>query len=333
MASGGGATELYVRLPEIGEVGEIVVSRTNDILLLRRGAVTMENQGNYKTPGENTAYPLTEILKDMPPGRSYSAIQATRSIESPSGSYNVLITPELTLLCDNEKCHGERIFDCIDDFANKQSIENGKELFLHYRCRNCKCTTRAYAIYAKHTVGDNAQIVKLGEWPPFLPQTSSRVLRILEPDLGLYHSGRRSESQGLGIGAFAYYRRVVDSQWRRLLDEIGKVARRIGVDDSLIEKAKQEDQFSKAVAIIKDGLPSALLLDGGHNPLTLLYAALSHHLHSETDESCLELARSVRLILGHLSERIDVVLKDSTELRQSVSRLLADPSRRQDEPE
>ena len=203
-------------------------------------------------------------------------------------------------------------------------LTKDRELFLHYRCRNCRSTYKVFAVHARHTTGDNAQITKIGEWPPFLPATPARVIKILGPDLDLYFRGRRAEAQGLGIGAFAYYRKVVDNQWRRLLEEIEKATLRTGGDVHLIQDAKEEDQFSKAVALVKDAIPPAIRLDGGHNPLTLLYAAISHHLHSETDEKCLELARSVRLVLGHLAERLDLILKDKAELDEAVSRLLSD---------
>lgn len=281
---------------------------------------------DHKLTDPNRAYPLEEILKGMPPGRSYLAVNATHMASGSQGTYNALSTPELEMSCDHVKCQGERYFDCTDDFANKQSIDKGKELFLHYRCRNCRSTVKVFAIYGRHTTGDNAQITKLGEWPPFLPATPPRVIKMLGPDLDLYFRGRRAEAQGLGIGAFAYYRKVVDNQWRRLLDEIERATQRVGGDIRLIQDAKREDQFSKAVEQLKDAIPQAIRLDGGHNPLTLLYSAISHHLHSETDEKCLELARSVRLVLGHLTERLDLILKDKAELDEAVGRLLADSS-------
>jgi hypothetical protein len=36
--------------------------------------------------------------------------------------------------------------------------------------------------------------------------------------------GRRAENQGMGIGAFAYYRRVVENQKNRIIAEIKRVA-------------------------------------------------------------------------------------------------------------
>jgi len=67
-----------------------------------------------------------------------------------------------------------------------------------------------------------------------------------------------------------------------------------------------ETQFSKAIETIKAAIPESLLIDG-HNPLTLLHDALSEGLHAQTNEDCLELATSIRVVLTELAERIPVV--------------------------
>lgn len=107
-----------------------------------------------------------------------------------------------------------------------------------------------------------------------------------------YLKGRRCENQGLGIAAFAYYRRVVENQNAKIIGEILKVAEKLNADPALIEDlnaAKQETRFTEAVNRVKHGLPQVLLMNG-HNPLTLLHTALSEGLHATSDEECLELA-------------------------------------------
>jgi hypothetical protein len=69
----------------------------------------------------------------------------------------------------------------------------------------------------------------------------------------------------LGIGAFAYYRRIIEDQKNRLLDDIIKVARRTNAPDEAIaalEAAKNEKQFHKAVEQVKDAVPSSLSSEG-----------------------------------------------------------------------
>jgi len=154
------------------------------------------------------------------------------------------------------------------------------------------------------------------------------VISMVGPDRDLFLKGRRAENQGLGLGAFAYYRRVVENQRGRLLDEIIRVAKRIGGrPDTLksLEAAAVEQQFSKSIELTKDSMPEALLIDG-HNPLLLLHRALSVGLHNLTDEECLARARSVRLVLTELAERMGQVLKDTAELKEAIAHLLASPA-------
>jgi hypothetical protein len=167
-------------------------------------------------------------------------------------------------------------------------------------------------------------VLKFGEIPTFGPPTPSRVISILGGEREYYLKGRRAENQGLGIGAFAYYRRVLENQKNRILDEITRVAEKIGAPAEVIEDlnaAKKETQFSRAVGAIKHGIPQALLV-GGHNPLTLLHSALSEGLHAQTDERCLELATAIRVVLTDLAERLGSALKEEAELNAAVSRLL-----------
>jgi hypothetical protein len=120
-----------------------------------------------------------------------------------------------------------------------------------------------------------------------------------------------------------YYRRVVESHKDQILDEIIRVSKRLDARKETIdvlEAAKKEVQFSKAMESVKDALPQALLING-RNPLTLLHSALSKGLHELTDERCLELAHDVRVILAELAERLGQALKDEAELNSAVSRL------------
>jgi len=109
--------------------------------------------------------------------------------------------------------------------------------------------------------------------PPFGPPVPPRVITLIGPDRDSYLKGRRSETQALGIGAFAYYRRVMENQKNRLLDEIIRVAQRTNAKQAtigLLKDAIKETQFSKAVDMVKDAIPESLLVHG-HNPLTLLH--------------------------------------------------------------
>lgn len=117
---------------------------------------------------------------------------------------------------------------------------------------------------------------------------------------------------------------MVENQWSRLVEEIIKVGKAINASDTTIaalEAAKKEQQFNKAVTGLKDAIPPALLING-HNPLTLLHAALSQGVHNLPDEECLVLATSIRVVLVELAEKLGEALKDEKELTDAVAKLL-----------
>lgn len=110
----------------------------------------------------------------------------------------------------------------------------------------------------------------------------------------------------------------------RILNEIIKVSEKLSAPAERIDilrKAVDEKQFSKALDMAKDVIPESLLING-HSPVLLLHSALSEGVHALSDEECLELASSVRIVLGELSERLSQALKDEAELTKALSTLM-----------
>ena len=167
-------------------------------------------------------------------------------------------------------------------------------------------------------------VFKYGENPAFGPHTPSKVFKMLGPDIDYFLKGRLAENQGMGVGAFVYYRRVIESQKNRLLGEIIRVAEKIKAPEDMLSdlrQAQKETQFSSVLEAIKHGFPSSLLING-HNPLRLLHAALSEGVHELSDEDCLEKATSIRLVLANLAENLGHALKDHNELDTAVTKLM-----------
>lgn len=269
---------------------------------------------------------LVDFLESIPPGK---LVCVNNLVNFPPPHHSArLSTPDIQLHCTNDVCNGLRFFKCVSEgqFFSENQIHYQ---FLRYVCRNCQNSHKSFAVAAIREKNDKeAKILKIGEWPPFGPPTPPRVISLIGPDRDLFLTGRRAENQGMGIGAFAYYRRVVENQKNRIFDEIIRVLEKLHGYQEYVEqitKAKSQTQFTKAVEALDDTIPDVLRIDG-HNPLTLLHSALSRGLHAQTDIECLELANSIRVVLTELAERIGQVLKDEKELKEAVSRLLKDKS-------
>jgi len=243
---------------------------------------------------------------------------------SGGSAYYELEAPQIKLHCIHEECKGERYFRLLEGNRRISELKDA-EFFLTYVCSNCLKAIKKYSLYIVPLESANAECYKFGEYPPFGPPTPPRLLRLFGDDRETFLKGRRCEIQGLGIGAFSYYRRVVENQKDRIFGELIRVSEKLNASQITLDalnRAKQETQFSKAVSLVKDAIPAALMING-HNPITLLHSALSIGIHAQTDEQCLESAHDVRIVLAELAERLGNAMKDHAELNSAVQRLLS----------
>ena len=168
-------------------------------------------------------YTVKEFFEDVSPGRDALVVNPVEATSSYSGN---LILPELNLYCDNDTCNGPRLFQSTDRVGLVS--EQFKKLFIIYSCKNCGKKFKTYALWTY--LNKNLKIgtlYKYGELPEFGPPTPAKVVSVLGAEKDYYFKGRRAENQGLGIAAFAYYRRVVENQKNIIFSEIiGKVVRK-----------------------------------------------------------------------------------------------------------
>lgn len=268
---------------------------------------------------------LAEFYESVPPNQERQISDFASFQRLSSGfSDNCYAKPELRLYCNNELCNGYRMFICTNKSVQTSSVTRTD--IINYRCSNCRVNEKTYAVIrtADPMYDKKGTIYKIGEYPPFGPPVPSKLLKLVGSDRDLFLKGRRCETQGLGVGAFTYYRRVVEDQKERILDQIIKVLNKIGHNQEKIdglEKAKKESQFTKALDMAKDLMPESLLIDG-YSPFLLLYRALSEGMHNLSDEECMSYASSIRVVLIELSERLGQALKEEAELKSAVSTLM-----------
>lgn len=287
----------------------------------------MSDQEKPEIHEEPQAIPFSEFLESVPPGTLTNIADLTKARYYQGGNYagHALVTPEIQLHCPSDPCNGIRFFRRTNSSVPDIPDDNFHFFYITYVCSNCRKTEKTFSLAAQRDEKSvSGKCYKFGELPEYGPPTAARLIKLIGPDRELFLKGRRCENQGLGIGAFVYYRRVVEEQKNRILDEVIKVSQKVGAPAEAIkqlEEAKKETQFSKALANVKEAIPQVLLING-HNPLTLLHSALSDGLHLRTDEHCLEIASSIRVVLAELSERLAQALKDEAELNKALSRLM-----------
>lgn len=260
------------------------------------------------TQPKKTGISLRDFLESVAPGKKneISGLVSNGAIE----------LPNITLHC--ETCGGIRIYASLIPRVSANSTNSRH--FITYQCRNCKARYKTFALFFSL---DDSGALKYGEEPSFGPPIPTRASKLIGSDRELFFKGRRCELQGLGVGAFTYYRRVLEDQRNRIFDEILRVLKVMDANNPVIpeiEAAKNEKRFNDSIDVIKHGLPASLLING-ENPLHLLYSALSKGVHSMSDEECLELATAVRAVLFEFSERLAEALKDDAEIASAVNLL------------
>ncbi|WP_458129457.1 hypothetical protein [Pseudomonas sp. Z2-11] len=268
---------------------------------------------------------FAEFLEASPPNQIAHIHDLMDLKWNGAGQHYYLKTPEIQIHCSEESCNGVRFHRCIEGDRTSIRAETKINCFIIYRCSNCQKHKKIYAITVyKEDQEVSGTLIKYGENPVFGPPVAARLLKLIGPDRDNFLKGRRCENQGLGVGAFVYYRRVVEHQKNRIFKEIVKVSEKIGAPKEkvdILNAALLETQFTKALDMAKDAMPESLLING-HSPLKLLYRALSDGIHNLSDEDCLGYAASVRVVLGELSDRLSQALKDEVEITNALNRLL-----------
>jgi hypothetical protein len=297
-----------------------------DIHFTSSGGSMVEDQPENSDPEtrerQSVGISFVSFLEAMPPDDEYTLVKNALEKDVSATRNFVIATPAIKLHCSSDICNGTRVYR-YDDGDRHLSRNEPTLTYLTYRCSNCRRMTKMFSLAVVTNKADPpaALCAKFGEIPKFGSPTPSRLLRLFGSDSKIFLKGRQCENHGLGVGAFSYYRRVVENHKDQLFDEVIKAALKIAPDtvDGL-RQAKAENQFLKALEAVKDIIPQGLLIDG-HNPFTLLHSALSDGLHARTDEECLQSAHDVRMVLAELVERIGQLLKEETELAAAVGRL------------
>lgn len=276
------------------------------------------------TEAEDAGISFKTFLEQTPPDATIPIADFKRKTSPGGGGY--ITCPDLLLHCENDECAGLRKFQCNEKLS---ILTEWTTAFLHYVCRNCDKRVYRFAIIYRVKSMPSGFAMKFGQLPPFGPPTPPGLIRLIESDRELFLQGRRAENRGMGIGAFAYYRRVVENQRNQIIAKIARVAKTLGSTpeiDQVFIAAINEIQFAKSIEMVEAFIPQALLING-ENPLTLLHSALSKGLHNHemTDAHCLQLAQSIRVILTELAERSASALKEDKEIQEALKVLKAVP--------
>ena len=187
------------------------------------------------------------------------------------------------------------------------------------RAQFCDTNEKQIAAYSL-TKDARCYVMKIGQCPPWSIEPPDELRHALRTHEDIYKRGTICESQGYGIGAFAYYRRIIEGIIDELLNDISELlpdVERKQYQAALAEITGTIVAQDK-IAVVKDMLP-ATLRPGGINPLGTLHDALSVGLHDLDEDDCLSLADGIRNSLSMLARHIVLAKQDKDEYAKSIA--------------
>ena len=122
-----------------------------------------------------------------------------------------------------------------------------------YTCANCENQEVMFRVQVKRKP---LIVRKVGQWPaPSNDAPPSIKMALDEPALGLYEKGLMCLNFGFGVGAFAYFRRVVEETVDDMLDLLVQSAPDDQELRAKVEEARKATAASQRLELVKDAVP------------------------------------------------------------------------------
>ena len=259
--------------------------------------------------------PDRELLEKYP-------LYRRREFSSKYKSLSDLPKPAVHMQCTI--CQSEQTFNMANEYYEARQVTNdhahGQTCRLVYVCMSCR---RGIRIFIVRFDPEGERVMKVGQYPPWDIRPDPNVERMLGGHADLYKKGLVCESQAYGIGAFGYYRRIVEEVIGHLLDDVAELL--AGAEREAFVRALERVRVTPVaqdkIALVKDLLPATLRPEG-INPLGVLHETLSEGLHEASDEVCMELAAGVRETLVFLVDQISATRERRKGFTDGMRKLL-----------
>ena len=251
---------------------------------------------------------------------------------------------EIARVCSSDKCNGLRL--SWARAAQPPIIHQGMYAGLVYKCRNCgspfhiwirwlflpsyaEAPSLARALQSgdvgviPNLTAGTFHFEKVGQAPAGSTEVPPDLAQALGGHAILYRRGLISRNLGHGIGAHAYFRRVVEETMDEMLTLLVAALKEDGADTEIIkrlEAAKGGHVFERKAKIAADALPERLR-PGGINPFGSLHALHSDNLHGKSDEECVQAVDQMRNDLDIIFKMLKAHVSDRAGYKEAAKRL------------
>lgn len=212
-----------------------------------------------------------------------------------------------------ERCDRDSTWACRGNFSQLYNV-----VLLWFRCNLCDV---ASVVYTVCRIDDT--VTKIGQYPRHSSAVPRNFAKRLGNDAEVYRKALVCRTQGYGLAALSYFRRLVESQADALIEVVADLAAVHGLDEgeaAKIRLAKQEANCANRLRKAAEVLPDSLK-PGGVNPLGILVEVLSRPVNNSNEKECLELADELREVFDHVFGRLHVQAEDQRRFVASAKRL------------
>jgi hypothetical protein len=172
-------------------------------------------------------------------------------------------------------------------------------------CQDCQQFQREFFIYGNTSRAKNEEmkffIKKIGQYPA--PEvTPDKIFKdfLSREDIEYYKKAKQILNFNFGIGAFAYFRRIVENEilniTKYLIDNNQTAKEKLVPALNLFKK---NHRMTGLIETLTPFLPKNFLL-ANENPLNLLYASISDGIHNLTEEECTQRSIYIEKLLRHV---------------------------------
>ncbi|WP_155894109.1 hypothetical protein [Cystobacter fuscus] len=184
------------------------------------------------------------------------------------------------------------------------------------------------AVVRKEYSVSSYTIEKVGQYPPWEIQIPPLLGRAFGKEgRSLFIKGASSLRAGRGIGAVAYFRRIIEDHIDRIIDMVYESAVAAG-DAAAVEQlanAKKNLFATDRLKIAAQHTPSHLK-PGNHNPLDVMYGAFSEGLHKLSDKESAAVAKNLSESIVYFFEMWQQNKERAAQYAQVITKTATDSS-------
>ncbi len=163
---------------------------------------------------------------------------------------------------------------------------------------------------------------KIGVLPERKVEKNKLVSRFFDRESdGWYYKGISCIEDNYGIGAFAYFRRIIEKELIHIIEAIKDLPDSHELEiQELLDEHKKDPTVSTIYENIFKHLPSSLK-ELGDNPIKLLYKQTSEGLHSLEEEKCLDKSKSILALLNFVVTKINSEKSEIKQIKETIKGL------------